>query len=86
MELNKYYNIDECLDKDKLFSKLDLLVDDGKIEYHLDGEIMKILDLDLEEADIQTLEKLFDKLDVFLYNEYEEEDGEDGFEDFDDEY
>ena len=70
MELYKYYNIDECLDKDKLFKKLDELVDDGKIEYNLDGEIMKIEDLDLEEWDIESLQKLFDKLDLFTYKEF----------------
>lgn len=77
MELFKYYNIDECLDKDKLFQKLDSLVNDGKIDYDLDGQILKIEDLDLEEFDIEALVKLFDKLDVFTYTEYDEDDQDD---------
>ena len=77
MELFKYYNIDECLDKDKLFQKLDSLVNDGKIDYDLDGQILKIEDLDLEEFDIEVLVKLFDKLDVFTYTEYDEDDQDD---------
>lgn len=83
MDLFNYYNLDECLDKTKLFNKLDNLVDDGKIEWKVDGEVLKIEDLDLEEIDIENLQKLFDKLDVFPYTEYDDENGDGGF--FDDE-
>lgn len=85
MELQKFWNIDECLDREKLFSKLDLLVGDGKIEWSVDGEILKIEDLDLEEVDIETLTKLFDKLDVFVYG-YDDEDEDDTFDEEDEEY
>jgi hypothetical protein len=79
MDLFNYYNLDECLDKTKILKKLDDYKNDGKIEWSLEGEILKIQDLDLEEGDIENLEKLFDKLDIFPYTEYDDENGDDGF-------
>jgi len=83
MELFKYYNIDECLNTKNVFEKLDSLKKDGKITYNIEGELLKIEDIDLEEKDIKTLEKVFDDNDVYPYHDLNSDD-EDGF-DFDDE-
>lgn len=84
MELFKYYNIDECLNTGNVFEKLDTLKKDGKIIYNIDGDILKIEDIDLEERDIKILEKMFDDSDIYPYLDLEIGDDEDDF-DFDDE-
>jgi hypothetical protein len=87
MKLFKYYNIDECQDKDELFEKLNEFKSDGKIEYYMDGtQIFELEDIDLEESDITDINELFDNLDVFPYleNGSEDEDEED-YDDYDEE-
>ena len=85
MKLFNYYNVDECKNRDKVFEKLDHLRDEGKISYEMDGgDIFRIEDLDLEEVDIDDLNKLFDSEDVFPYiDNDEEEENEEGYEDYD---
>jgi hypothetical protein len=85
MQLFNYYNLDECVDRDSVFSRLDSLQSDGKIQYTIEGELVKIEDLDLEELDIKDLEKLFDETDVYPYLDLEIGDDDD-FDDFDDEF
>jgi len=83
MKLFNYYSIDECNNRKKIFEKLDELRDEGKIEYEMDGrDLFRIEDLDLEEDDIENLNKLFDSEDVFPYLENEDEEKDD----FDDYY
>ncbi len=73
MELFNYYSLDECLNRKQVINMLKSYKSDGKIEYSLDQEILKIKDLDLEEDE-----------DDF-YGGYEDYDDED-FDDGEDEY
>ncbi len=73
MELFNYYNLDECVNKKLVISELKSLRADGKIEYHIDGDILKIEDIDLDEDDIDELTELLDSNDVFPHLDYEED-------------
>ena len=89
MELAEYYNLDEIIDRTQVLNELKRLKKDGKIEYELNADILKIEDIDLEESEIDDLIDLFDSNDVFEELEYGESDwdsddegwGEDDFED-----
>ena len=83
MKLFNYYSLDECIDKKAIIKKMKSLQSDGKIEYDVDGEILHIDDIDLEEMDIEELNEMFDENDVFPYLEKDDMDDEDG-EDYDD--
>lgn len=65
MELFEYYNLDECIDRKLVLSKLNELKEEGKIEYDLNGDILKIEDIDLEESEIDELANLLEENDVF---------------------
>jgi hypothetical protein len=78
MENNfNYFSLDECIDQDLVFEKLDKLQDDGKISYSVDSEIVKLEDLDLEEKDIKELEQLFYNNDVYPYIDLDDDDEDD---------
>ena len=91
MELFEYYNLDECIDRKGVLAKLKSLKNEGKIEYDLNGDMLKIEDIDLDESEIEELTDLFEENDIFEDLEYgEEEDNwdDEGWADdsFDDEY
>ncbi len=65
MELFEYYNLDECIDRKLVLSKLNELKEEGKIEYELNVDILKIEDIDLDEAEITELADLLEENDVF---------------------
>lgn len=79
MEMFNYYTLDECIDKSSVFEKLDLLKDDGKIIYSVEGEILELKDIDLEEFDIEDLQELFEENDVFPYLDRDEDDEDDDY-------
>jgi hypothetical protein len=81
MELFNYYSLDECPERKVIKKRLTQLEDEGKIDFNLDGDILKITDLDLDEDEVAELVEMFDKYDVFPYPDYEE-----GLEDNDDDY
>jgi hypothetical protein len=88
-ELCNYYNLDECLDLKSVKKILTGLKNEGKINYSIDSDILKIEDLDLDESEITELIQLFDDNDIFEYPDYEDfddEDDEDFYSDYDDEY
>lgn len=89
-ELCSNYNLDECIDRKLINTKLKQLEKEGKIDFKISGDILKIEDIDLEDNDIDTLIKLFEDNDVFEEPDYEDEFGDnlddDGFADYDDEY
>ena len=64
MELFNYYNLDECVNKKKVKKKLDELSDEGKIEYSIDGDILKIEDIDLSDEDIDDISNLLDSINL----------------------
>lgn len=78
--LFNYYSIDECTQKQTIKTKLNNLKKEGKIDYSMDGDIIKIVDLDLDESEIEDLVTTFDQYEVYPYTDYFEED-EDGFDD-----
>jgi hypothetical protein len=77
------YSFDECTNEEKLFEKLDALLQDGKIEYNAEDQYtFKIKDIELTDSEIQEICDLFDELEVFPY--MESDDDIDDFDDFDD--
>jgi len=65
MELFEYYNLDEVIDRKLVLSKLKELKEEGKIEYELNVDILKIEDIDLDENEIDELAELLEENDVF---------------------
>jgi hypothetical protein len=90
MELFNYYSMDECPERKVIKKRLTQLEDEGRIEFDIDGDILKIKDLDLDEDEVAELVEMFDKYDVFAYPDYEEgiddeeDDYYDGFDEEDD--
>lgn len=86
-KLFNYYSIDECSNIDNLYEELDRYVDSGVLEYKLEErDIMKIVDIDLSEDEIEEIQKIFDSLDVFPYLDYEDgEYDQDDWGDYEDE-
>lgn len=86
MELYEYYNLDECINRKLVLDTLKKFKQDGKIDYSVEGEILKIQDIDLTENEIEEVLDLFDENDVFEDLEYGEEDDENwGDDEWDDE-
>jgi hypothetical protein len=79
MELFNYYSLDEVIDRKSVMSKLKSLKKEGKIEYQLEGEIVNIEDIDLDETETEELIELFDANDVFPYLEREDENDDDDY-------
>ena len=86
MELFNYYSMDECPERKVIKKRLTQLEKEGKINFEIEGEILKLTDLDLEENDIEELIEMFDKYDVFPYPDYEENTIDEDDEDDDDYY
>ena len=90
MELFNYYSMDERPERKVIKKRLTQLEDEGKIDFDIDGDILKISDLDLDEDEVAELVEMFDKYDVFPYPDYEEgldtddDDYYDGFDEEDD--
>ena len=81
MELFNYYSMDECPERKVIKKRLTQLEEEGKIDFDIDGDILKISDLDLDEDEVAELVEMFDKYDVFPYPDYE-----DGIDDEEDDY
>ena len=81
MELFNYYSMDECPERKVIKKRLTQLEEEGKIDFDIDGDILKISDLDLDEDEVAELVEMFDKYDVFPYPDYEE-----GIDDEEDDY
>lgn len=79
MKLYTYYSIDECKDTKRIKKELNVFDREGKIEYEIDRitSVLKIEDIDLEDADIEYLVELFEDLEVYPNMDLEEDD-EDG--------
>ena len=89
MKSTKFYSLDECLDQNKVLSKLDLLSDDRKIDYEfVESDLIKIKDLSLTTKEMKELKQFFHDNDVLEDIDFEEEDNEDEDEDIydDDDY
>ena len=86
MELFNYYSLDECPERKVIKKRLTQLEDEGKINFEIEGEVLKLTDLDLDENEIEELIEMFDKYDVFPYPDYEEGMDEDNDDDYYDDY
>ena len=87
MELFNYYSLDECTDRKSVVKMLKNLKKEGKIDFNLEGDVFKIVDIDLEEDEVTEITEKFDQNDVFPYLEREDEDEDDfGYYDDDDDY
>lgn len=87
MELEKWWNMDEVIDRKLVLSKLKSLKNEGKIEYDLNGDILKIEDIDLDETEVDELVNLLEENDVFEDLEQGDDWDDDWVDDsFDDEY
>jgi superfamily I DNA and/or RNA helicase len=81
------YSYDECTNEEKLFEKLDELLNEGKVEYNTENQYtFKIKDLELSDDEIQELCDLFEEVEVFPYMEEDstDDDYDDDYNDFDD--
>ena len=77
------YSYDECTNEEKLFEKLDELLNEGKVEYNTENQYtFKIKDLELSDDEIQELCDLFEDVEVFPY--MEEDITYDDYNDYDD--
>jgi len=72
MELFNYYSLDECPERKVIKKRLSQLEEAGTIEFEIDGDVLKLTDLDLDESEVEELIEMFDKYDVFPYPDYEE--------------
>jgi hypothetical protein len=85
-KLGKYYNLDECLDKDLVFEKLDFLQGEAKIEFdEVEDNIIKIADTGLfvkEKKELLNFFKDNDVLEDLDYDDEEDLDEDDEDDDF----
>lgn len=92
LKLFKYYSLDDCQTPEEVYSILNDLQEDDKIEYEVvDGmgvEVFKIKDIGLTTSELKNLISQFNKLDVIEYvmDEYEEDEDLDEYEEDTDEY
>jgi len=63
------YSLDECIDRERVVGRLELLKLAGKLYYDIEDDILEIEDLDLSEDELDKLLKLLDANDVIVYNE-----------------
>jgi hypothetical protein len=84
-KLGKYYNLDECLDKDLIFEKLDYFQGEAKIEYEeVEDNVIKITDTGLFVKEKKELLNFFKDNDVLEDLGYDDEDDFDEDDDLDD--
>jgi len=81
--LSKYYSLDECYQKDKVFDHLENLQNEELIVFEIvDSDIIKIKDIGLSEKQIKELISFLDDMDVIDYPDYEDDDDNDDFDDY----
>ena len=78
MDLYNYYSLDEVIDRKSVLSKLKQLKKEGKIDYSVEDDVVKIEDLDLDETETEELLEVFDQNDVFPYLDRDEDEDDFG--------
>ena len=83
-KLFNYYSLDECPNSDKIFEKLDHLVEIGKINYEIkEKDVFRIEDMELTDDEINKLCREFEDMEVYAYPDYEdysmEDEGDDDY-------
>jgi len=85
--LSKFYSLDECYEKDKVYDHLEELQKNEMIIFEIvDTDLIKIKDIGLSEKDTKDLLNFFNEKDVIDYSDFDgdEDDNDDGFYDDDD--
>jgi len=84
--LSKFYSLDECYQKEKVYDHLEELQKNEMILFELvDTDLIKIKDIGLSEKDTKDLLNFFDDKDVIDYSDFDgDDDNDDGFYDDDD--
>lgn len=86
LKLFKYYSLDDCQTPEEVYSILNDLQEDDKIEYEIvedmGVEVFKIKDIGLTTSELKNLISQFNKLDVIEYvmDEIEEDEELDEYE------
>lgn len=63
--LSTYYNLSECSEREIVINYLNKLVQESKIEWNNeDIDIIKVIDIDLDEAELDSILDFFYKYDV----------------------
>jgi hypothetical protein len=78
MELDKYYSLDEVLDRDIIIGTLKKLKRDGKIDFKLESDNIEyffIEEIDIEDHELEDLLNLFDENDVYPYYDKDSDEG-----------
>jgi len=84
MKSTKFYSLDECLNQNKVFEKLDKLADDRKIDYEfVETDLIKLKDLSLTSKEYKDLSQFLHDNDVLEDLDFEEEDDEDDYDEYD---
>ena len=83
--LSKYYSLDECYQKEKVFDHLEDLQNEELIVFEIvDSEIIKIKDIGLSEKQTKELVDFLDNNDVINYEYDDFDEDEDSDDDYDD--
>ena len=84
-KLFKYYSLDECINRKKVLIQLRTLRDEGKIDYNIEVDLLKLDDIDLDDMEIVMLCDLFDDNYVIPYlDKQDDDDFYDGWDDGED--
>lgn len=94
MEIYTYYNLSECNNRKAFLDELNILQNDGKIEYTSEtSDVIKIEDIGLDDHDTSKLIHTIDNYEVipdldYTSSDWDEEDGDwdDDSEDSDDDW
>lgn len=85
--LSKFYSLDECYEKDRVYDHLEELQRNEMIIFEIvDTDLIKIKDIGLSEKDTKDLLNFFNEKDVIDYVDFDgdQDDNDDGFYDDDD--
>jgi hypothetical protein len=85
--LSKFYSLDECYQKEKVFDYLEELQNEELIVFDIiDSDMIKIKDIGLSEKQTKDIVSFFDEMDVIDYSDYDDEfnGDDDDYDDYDD--
>jgi len=87
MELFSYYNLSESVNTELVIDHLNKLSEELKIKYsyHFSDDVIRVIDLDLSEFEVEELQNFFEENDVLPDFDCEDRDDESGGLDYGDE-
>jgi hypothetical protein len=76
--LSKYYSLDECSNRDKVFEHLENLKEEDKIIFtELEIDVIRLKDVGLTLKEVKDLIKFLEENDVIEYDDFEPRYGDD---------